>query len=99
MKTRDELLNEITAIGTVADEAERRVKLTALSDEVKSLYDSHDTLSASNKKFEEDNKKLQEYNMELFLRVGDQKETKKEPETKTEDLSYEKLFNEKGELI
>lgn len=99
MKTRDELLSEITALGTITDDAERRAKLTALSDEVTSLYDAHDTLKTSNATFEADNKKLQEYNMQLFLRVGGQKkETEPEAEKPKSNLSYENLFNEKGEL-
>lgn len=98
MKTRDEFLHNITEIGTLEDLSDLRARLTELSDEVIGLYDAHDTLKASNEKFEADNKKLQEYNMQLFLRVGGQQK-KKEPEAKqTEEMKYENLFNDKGEL-
>lgn len=97
--TRDELLQLLQDIGTCEDAADRRAKLTQAVDAVNGVFDSNDTLTAANTKFETDNKKLQEYNMQLFLKVGGQK---KEPENKgtetKEDLKYENLFNEKGEL-
>lgn len=98
---REEVMQMITDIGTIEDEAERRAKLTTLTDEVKGLFDSNDNLTASNQKFETDNKKLQEYNMQLFLRVGGgNKQKEKEPATDADDLNLEfkDLFNEKGEL-
>lgn len=98
---RDEVMQMITDIGTIENEAERRAKLTTLTDEVKGLFDSNDNLTASNQKFETDNKKLQEYNMQLFLRVGGGNKQKQE-ETATEahdlNLEFKDLFNEKGEL-
>lgn len=95
--TRDELLQSLQEIGTIEDAAERRSKLTAISDEVNAVYDANENLTSSNSKLEEDKKKLQEYNMELYLRQGSQ--TKKtEPPKQTEELTYENLFNEKGEL-
>ena len=99
MKTRDELLNAVTELGTIEDGATLRAKLTALTDDVTALYDEHDTLKASNGKLDADNKQLKEYNMQLFLRVGGQQQ-KKEPETKpqSDELKYENLFDEKGEL-
>lgn len=98
-KTRDELLSSVTELGTIEDGATLRAKLTALSDDVTALYDEHDTLKAANEKLDADNKQLKEYNMQLFLRVGGQ-QPKKEPEKtpQTEELKYENLFNEKGEL-
>ena len=97
--SREELLAIITEIGTCEDAAQRRALLTQVTDAVNGVYDTNDTLTASNAKFDEDNKKLQEYNMQLFLRVGGQKkQTEPEEEKKTEPLKYENLFNEKGEL-
>lgn len=96
--TKDELLQNLTTIGTTEDEVERRSLITSISGEVSGLYDTNETLTASNAKFEADNKKLKEYNMELFLRVGGQKKEKEIPEEKGEKLTYENLFNEKGEL-
>ena len=96
--TREELSQLLTDIGTTEDPAQRRQLLTQVTDEVNSIYDSNETLSTANQQFEADNKKLQEYNMQLFLRVGGQQKPKEEQQTQTEDLKYENLFNEKGEL-
>lgn len=97
--TRDELLQKLTEIGTTDDAAQRRQMITEVSDEVKGVYDSNETLTTANTKFEADNKKLQEYNMQLFLRVGGQQKQKEpEEQTQTEELTYEKLFDEKGEI-
>jgi hypothetical protein len=97
--TKDELMSKLTDLGTLEDDAERRAIITELTTDLNSVYDDNETLKASNKKFEDDNKKLQEYNMQLFLKVGNQtkkKEKVAEPEKKI--LKYENLFNEKGEL-
>lgn len=98
--TKDELLAKLTDIGTSQDEVERRTLLTEITDELTSVYDANDTLTKANAKFEADNKKLQEHNMRLFLKVSDQsKPTPQVEEPKpTENLKYENLFNDKGEL-
>lgn len=96
--TKDEILQEITAIGTIEDGAERRNRLTALSDEVRTVCESNETLTASNAKLDEDNKKLQDYNMQLFLRVGNQQNPAPKPAPQTDTPKYEDLFNEKGEI-
>ena len=99
--TREELLQLLQDIGTCEDAAERRAKLTQVTEAVTGVYDSNDTLTAANTKFEADNKKLQEYNMQLFLKVGSQGKTDpvdKTGEEKTENLKYEDLFDEKGEI-
>lgn len=94
---REELLQALTELGTITDDAERRSRITSLSDELTSIFDTNETLTATNTQLEADKKKLQEYNMELYLKVGSQGK-KKEPEPKSEELTYENLFNEKGEL-
>lgn len=99
MMTREDLLQKLTEIGTCEDDAQRRALLTSVTDEVKIVYDTNETLTTANSKFEADNKKLQEYNMQLFLRVGgQQKQPDKAKEPQSEELKYENLFNEKGEL-
>ena len=97
--TREELLQSLTDIGTIEDPAERRSKIVAISGEINSVFDSNESLTASNTKLEEDKQKLQNYNMELYLQIGGKsKKSEDEPEEKTEDLKYENLFDEKGEL-
>ena len=94
---RDELLQSLTEIGTIEDPAERRSKIVSISDEINKVFDSNDDLTASNTKLQGDNQKLKDYNMELYLQVGSKKPPEK-TETKTDKLSYDNLFNEKGEL-
>lgn len=98
--TRDELLQAVTDIGTIEDAAERRSKLTAIHTEVSALFDTNENLTSSNTKLEADKKKLQEYNMELYLKVGQPNPNpEKEEEKQEEELSYDDLFNDKGDLI
>lgn len=97
--TKDELLQSLTDIGTITDDAERRSKIVSISEEIKTVYETNETLTASNTKLGEDNQKLKNYNMELYLQVGgSQKQNTKTTEPKSEELKYENLFNEKGEL-
>lgn len=97
--TREELLNSITELGTIEDPAERRSKIVGISNEINSVFDNNESLTASNTKLTEDKKKLQDYNMELYLQVGGKKEETPPAEPKKEELKYDNLFNEKGELI
>lgn len=97
--TREELLQTLTNIGTSEDAGDRRNLLASVTDEVNALFTANENLTSANTKYDEDIKKLQEYNMQLFLRVGGQtKQKEEEPQKQTEELKYENLFNEKGEL-
>ena len=96
MLTRDELLEKLTNIGTSQDEAERRTLLTEITDDLTSVYDSNETLTQANAKFEADNKKLQEHNMKLFLKLSDQTKPvpKTEEQTKPREIrKFEKEFS------
>ena len=100
--TLEEIMQKMTELGTVEDASERRQIITDITDDIKTVYQQNETLTASNTKYEADNKKLQEYNMQLFLKVGSQSQSKKEveePNDETEELKYEDLFNEEGEII
>lgn len=101
--TKQEFLDQITSIGTCADDAQRRTLLTSLSEEVSKTFDEHATLTEQNDKYQKDMESLRSANMELFLQVG--KSRQAEPpidnngvETPNKNLTYENLFNEKGEL-
>ena len=100
---KKEVLEKLTAIGTCEDDAERRDLLTTLSDEIEKDYDERDTLKTTNDDLLAKNKKLRSTNMELFVQVGasrleDIDEPEKKEEKQGEKLSFESLFNEKGEL-
>lgn len=54
-------------------------------------------LSEANETLKSNNETLKEQNMKLFLKVGNQVEPVTQPQNTK--LTYESLFNEKGELI
>ena len=99
-------LDKLKAVGTSEDETERRTILSELTDEVSRVYDENTSLSESNKSYIDDNEKLRSANMQLFLRIGENKS----PEEVTKDLTgvkeeetpeprkFESLFDDKGGL-
>lgn len=96
----EQILGRLTEIGTIEDDAERRAILTEVSDGVRVLSESYQNLTTENETLNADKRRLQEHNMQLYLKVSEQTKQKspEEEETKTEDLKYEDLFNEKGEI-
>ena len=82
---KDTFLQRIKDIGSTEDTTDRISKLTSLSDEMTELFDSVDSLNSqiesltqTNTKDKEHIEKLQKANMDLFLRVGEQKSSEKE---------------------
>lgn len=98
--TKEEFLQEITAIGSCEDLVEVRSKLTDLSDSVSNIFDTSENLQVGYNSLKEENESLRSANMKLFLKIGD---TNKKPEDQggepKEKRSFDKLFNEKGELM
>ena len=98
---KQEFLNRVTAIGSCDDDVQRRELLTQLSEEASKDYDIIATLTETNKTLTNDNEALRSANMKLFLRVGETKEGNNSDSTRNDEgsnLTYENLFNEKGEL-
>lgn len=109
---KDELLQKIKEIGTIEDDAERREKLVELQDGVTHVFDDYEAAQSdiehykeSEEKYKNDIQKLREKNMDLFLRVGEERDKKITQENASgikddepEPRKYEDLFNEKGEL-
>lgn len=102
---KDTFLERIKEIGTLEDMVEARTKLTELSDEVISVFDTNTDLENKNRQYLEDNEKLRSANMQLFLRVGADKteeEIKTDKVGKTEEekapRKFEDLFDDKGNL-
>lgn len=102
---KNQFLEMIKEIGTIEDEVERRTKLTELTDNVSSIFDSNVDLMEKNKKFEEDNEKLRSANMQLFLKVGANKTEKEvqedqvgKVEEEKEPRKFDDLFDDKGNL-
>lgn len=87
---KDTLLNTIKEIGTTEDEVARRTLLASISDEVVKIYDENETnknnitsLNETITKNEEEKETLRKANMELFLRVGENKSAKEVNENST----------------
>lgn len=98
---KQDFLNRVTEIGKCDDDVQRRELLTQLSEEASKDYDAMATLTETNKTLTNDNEALRSANMKLFLRVGETKEGNNGDSTKNNDeapLTYDNLFNEKGEL-
>ena len=102
---KQEFLERVTAIGTCEDDAERRELLTQLSEEASKDYDTIATLTDENSNLRTKNETLRDANMQLFLRVGENKN----PDEQKGDItgvhveenkkrSFDELFNEKGEI-
>ena len=102
MLTKEEMMSRLAEIGTCEDDVTRRTLLTSITDEVSSVYDANENLTATNTQYETDNQNLRDANMQLFLRVTSGQANSpldnngNEPEPKKR--SYTDLFNEKGEL-
>lgn len=106
---RETFLEKIKEIGTITDDIERRTLLTEISDGITGVYDNMDNLNVTINSLNEnltkvngDLEKANKVNMDLFLRVGEQKTQKeinntgieKEPEKR----KFEDLFkNEEGD--
>lgn len=96
---KQEFTERLQAIGSEVDETQRRELIAALIDDGGADYDSFATTTEERDQLRTDNETLREANMKLFLRVGNPKQQKQDPGGEpAERLTYEKLFNEKGEL-
>ena len=101
--TRDEHKQAIqTLMGMIAPEHQAAASeaLSALSEDYESVLTTSETLTDQNKTLTTNNEKLRDANMKLFLKVGEPGKAaseKRQEETKPE-LTFEALFNEKGDL-
>lgn len=103
---KQDFLDKLKAVGTSEDETERRTILSELTDEVSRVYDENTSLNESNKNYIDDNEKLRSANMQLFLKIGENKapeEVKKDLTGVKEELTpeprkFESLFDDKGGL-
>ena len=77
--------------------------LTTLSEDYETTLTTSETVASENANLKTNVEKLRKVNTDLFLKVGTPTKAKptevEEKETDIPDLSYDKLFNEKGELI
>ena len=105
--TRDEhkqIVNQMLGLVSAENQATASELLTKLTDDYEETLTSNETLTSTNATLTANNEKLRSVNADLFLKVGvtkkENKEGKKEQEeTEDKKLSFDELFNEKGELI
>jgi hypothetical protein len=95
--TKQEYTERLQAIGTEADETQRRELIAQLIDDGGADYDSFESTSAERDQLRSANETLREANMQLFLRVGSKSEPDQKPgDPPKEKPKFEDLFNEKG---
>lgn len=87
---KEEFLNQVTEIGKLDDVVQMRTKLTELSDSVSNVFDEMETdkttittLNSTIEQNKTDLEDLRKANMQLFLRVGEQKSPEKQKEDST----------------
>lgn len=98
---KEDFLKMVTTIGSCDDDVQRRELLSQLREEAEKDYDSLATLTETNATLLQDNEDLRSANMKLFKRVGMSKEESNDNHENLDNdttLTYEGLFNEKGEL-
>lgn len=97
--TREEFERSIQEIGALEDVVQIRDRLLTLQNNVNVDYDELTTLRNSNQDLIANNEALRSANMKLFLQVGAKPRLEDQPDPQPhEALSYESLFNEKGEI-
>ena len=98
--TQDEFNNKIKEIGGLDDIAKVRAELVGLQDNITGLFDENKQLTERADKLTTDNDELRRYNNEMFLSITDKKKAEDTTETEPPEnnLKYENLFDEKGEL-
>lgn len=95
------------ALGMATPETHARVSaiFEELSGEFDAILTESETATTEMQRLTKDNETLRQVNTKLFLKVGTPAEKEKPPvdepteQPPSETLTYEKLFNEKGELI
>ena len=108
--TRDEhkaIVNQLLTMATPENQAAASDLLTQLTDDYEQTLTSNETLTASNETLTSNNETLRQVNAKLFLRVGETEKNMNNHSTNTEQgnggnenkMTFEALFNEKGELL
>lgn len=106
--TREEHKNIVTQLlGMVTPENQANASqfLTQLSEDYETTLTTSETLQSDHETLKKNFETLRNVNSELFLKVGATRVAthteppKKDEPSELDGLTFEKLFNEKGELI
>lgn len=93
------ILDTIKNIGTCEDDATRRTMLADFEKDLSADYDRLSELETTTTDLNSQIEKLRNDNMQLFLSIGSKAEPDRPgTDNKKEPLTYEALFNDKGEL-
>lgn len=98
---KEDVKAKIQSIGALESAEEMRTQLATFNAELEKDYDERDQLQATNETLTKDMESLRQTNMQLFLQIGQTKADDKSDKggsNEPEKLTYENLFNEKGEL-
>lgn len=106
-KTREEItadIQEILGFATAENQARMSELLTGLSNEFDTVLTASEEAEKRAKTLSENNEHLRKVNTDLFLQVGrvpnkGDKPDNNQIESDLPDITFDKLFNEKGELI
>lgn len=96
MKTKEQINQLIQEIGSLGSVEEIRAGLGNLQQELEADYEEVDGIIEERDGLLERNTRLEKANNDLFLQIGSKKEPEKKQEP--ENLKFENLFNEKGEI-
>lgn len=99
--TKEEHTQAIQDIRKLVNDEDGKITelLTNLSDDYGKILAENSDYQLKNEKLKNDNEKLRDTNMRLFLKVGSPKESEEKSEEKEEEkLTFENLFDEKGDL-
>ena len=101
------IIDEILKMSTPDNQARTSELLTQLSEDYEQTLTASDKLTTENATLTEKNEKLRAVNADLFLKVGTPKKEENggnnnnnnEQEGNDKEMSFESLFNEKGDLL
>ena len=99
--TKQEFLDSLNTIGQLEDPAQMRTALAEIRDAVGAVFDSNEELTQQNQQYVQDNESLRNANMKLFLQVGEprQPEPPAPEPTKPQKMSFDSLFDDKGNIL
>lgn len=107
--TREEIkakLNELLGMSTPENQGRASEILTGLSDEIERVFTESETANSRVQELTANNETLRAVNAKLFLKVGataediSHNQENKENHNQNEEIpSFDKLFNDKGELL
>lgn len=99
---KTDFISRIQAIGTCEDDSQRRTLLSDLQSDCESDYDRLENLETENAQLNQDKEDLQKANMKLFLKTTETKtpdnNLNNDVDDKNDSLTFENLFDEKGDL-